>query len=140
MNERWLAHADQVLHSAGLKASSGRAAVVELLAREGCLVSAQEAVERLRGSASQATVYRALETLHGHGLVHRVDAGDGTGRFELVDPTGEHHHHILYEDGSVEPFEDDRLETALHELASRLGIELTGHEVILRARKTKPTD
>jgi Fur family transcriptional regulator, ferric uptake regulator len=136
VNERWLAHADEVLRGAGLKTSPGRTAVVELLAREGCLVGAQEVAERLRGTASQATVYRALDTLHAFGLVRRVDAGDGTGRFELADPSGAHHHHVVFEDGTVEPFADAQLEAAFAGLAGRLGVELTGHEVILRARRS----
>lgn len=135
MNERWLAHADEVLTRGGLKTSAGRTAVVELLAREDCVIGAQQVVERLRGSASQATVYRALETLQLHGLVRRVDAGDGTGRYEVIDPSGEHHHHVVFEDGAVEPFEDAALERALDDVCARLGVTVTGHEVIIHARR-----
>jgi len=135
VNERWLAHADAVLGRAGLRVSSGRTAVLELLAREPCGLSPQEVVDRLRGTASQATVYRALDTLQAYGLVRRFDAGNGVGRFELEDPSGEHHHHVVFDDGSVTPFDDAELEAVLDAVGRRLGIELTGHDVVLRARR-----
>jgi Fe2+ or Zn2+ uptake regulation protein len=106
----WLEHTDAVLRGAGLRSTAGRSAVVEHLARQRCLVTAQEIVDALRGdehhSASTATVYRALETLHDFGLVRRFDAGEGVARYEPVDPSGDHHHHVVYDDGSVEAFED----------------------------------
>jgi Fur family transcriptional regulator, ferric uptake regulator len=134
---RWLDHANVVLRGAGLRASAGRSAVVELLGRQDCLLTAQEIADRLRaeGSAgSTATVYRALETLHELGLVRRFDA-DGVARYELVDPSGDHHHHIVLEDsGDVVPFEDAELERAIAGLGARLGMTLTSHDVILRGR------
>ncbi|MBJ7332380.1 MAG: transcriptional repressor [Solirubrobacteraceae bacterium] len=136
---RWLEHTDEVLRGAGLRASSGRTAVVELLARQDCLMTAQEIVDALRAtdgaSASTATVYRALETLHEFGLVRRFDSGEGIARYEPVDPSGAHHHHVVFEDGEVEPFSDEELETAIHGIGRRLGLDITGHDVILRARK-----
>lgn len=136
---RWLEHTDEVLRGAGLRASAGRSAVVELLAQQDCVVSAQEIVDALRGSegasASTATVYRALETLHEFGLVRRFDSGEGTARYEPVDPSGEHHHHVVFDDGTVEPFSDEELERAIHGLGARLGLDITGHDVILRAKR-----
>ena len=134
----WLAHTDAVLRAAGLRATAGRSAVVEHLARQRCLVSAQDIVDALRGdehlSASTATVYRALETLHEFGLVRRFDA-DGVARYEPVDPSGEHHHHVVFDDGSVEAFSDGELEAAVDGLGERLGLDITGHDVVLRARR-----
>jgi Fur family ferric uptake transcriptional regulator len=138
---RWLEHANIVLRGAGLRASAGRSAVVELLGRQSCLVSAQEIADALRdeGSAgSTATVYRALETLHELGLVRRFDA-DGVARYEPVDPSGDHHHHIVLEDsGDVVPFEDAELERVIEGLGARLGMDVTSHDVILRARPLRP--
>jgi Fur family transcriptional regulator, ferric uptake regulator len=135
MSADWRGHADDVLRGAGLKASAGRSAVIDLLARETCVLTPQQVVARLDGTASQATVYRALDTLQAYGLVRRFDAGDGLGRYEVVDPSGEHHHHVVFDDGAVEPFADAQLEAALAGVGERLGLRLTGHEVILRARR-----
>ena len=134
---RWLEHANLVLRGAGLRASAGRSAVVALLGRQSCLLTAQEIADGLRdeGSAgSTATVYRALETLHELGLVRRFDA-DGVARYEPVDPSGDHHHHIVLEDsGAVVPFEDAELERVIAGLGARLGMVVTSHDVILRGR------
>jgi Fur family transcriptional regulator, ferric uptake regulator len=143
VHERWLQHADRRLREAGSRKSAGRRAVVELLAHQRCLLSAQEIARQLhdQGAAgSQATVYRTLETLHELGLVHRFDAGDGVARFEPADPTGEHHHHLVDEDtGEVVDFEDAELERVLDGLGERLGIEITGHDVILRGHRRRTT-
>jgi Fur family ferric uptake transcriptional regulator len=111
--------------------------VIEVLAGESCVLSAQDVLERVAGrggpGANLATVYRALDTLHALRLVQRLDAGDGTARYERVLPGGEHHHHVLFPNGEIRPFEDDDLEAAIHGLADRLGIELAGHDVVLHA-------
>jgi Fe2+ or Zn2+ uptake regulation protein len=134
----WIEHTDETLRAEGLRASAGRTAVVELLARTGCLLSAQDIIDSLRAderrSASTATVYRTLETLERHGLVRRLDTKE-VARYERVDPSGEHHHHVLFEDGTVEAFEDPALEAAIEGIGERLGLALTGHEVILRAKR-----
>ncbi|MGH2899463.1 MAG: Fur family transcriptional regulator [Solirubrobacteraceae bacterium] len=132
---RWMQHAGNVLREAGLRTSAGRTAVVELLGRQSCLLTAQEIADGLReqGSAgSTATVYRALETLYELGLVRRFDS-DGIARYEPVDPSGDHHHHIVLEPGGdVVPFDDADLERALAGIGQRLGLVVTSHEVILR--------
>lgn len=137
--KRWSDHAEAVLRDAGLRTGGGRAAVVAVLADEGCVLAAQDIVDRLRErdarGANLATVYRTLDTLRALHLVHRLDAGDGTARYERALPGGEHHHHVLFEGGAIEPFHDDELEAAIHALADRLGVELTGHDVVLHAAR-----
>ncbi len=136
-HESWLEHSNAVLRGAGLRASAGRSAVVELLGRQSCLLTAQSIADQLReqGSAgSTATVYRALETLHELGLVRRFDA-EGVARYEPVDPSGDHHHHIVLEpNGDVVPFDDAELERAIGGIGQRLGLIVTSHDIILRGR------
>jgi Fur family ferric uptake transcriptional regulator len=137
--DRWLAHTGTVLREAGLRASPGRAAVAEVLARGDCLMSAQDILLRLRReralSASAATVYRTLDLLHEYGLVRRVDAGQGIARYEPADPAGDEHHHVVFDDGSVEPFTDTELTRAMAGLSRRLGIEIDAYELIVHARR-----
>lgn len=137
---RWREYATGKLRDAGLRAGGGRAAVIEVLAAEACVTSAQQIVDRLRlrggPGANLATVYRSLDTLRALGLITRLDAGDGTARYERAMPGGAHHHHVLFEDGSIEPFHDDDLETAIHALADRLGVDLNGHDIVLHARRS----
>lgn len=137
--ERWSEHAEEVLRGAGLRTGGGRTAVIRVLAGEGCVLAAQDIVDRLREQggpgANLATVYRTLDTLRALQLVHRLDAGDGTARYERAQPDGEHHHHVLFSDGAIEPFHDEGLEEAIHALADRLGVDLVGHDIVLHASK-----
>lgn len=137
-HKRWVQHSNDVLRAAGLRTSAGRSAVVDLLGRQTCLLTAQEIADQLRedGSAgSTATVYRALETLHELGLVRRFDA-DGVARYEPVDPSGrDEHQHVVFDDGTVRPFTDDALTNAMAGLGDRLGIDVEAYELIVHARR-----
>jgi len=138
--ERWLAHAEAVLRAAGVRASAGRAAVTRVIAHGGCLMSAQDIRLRLDADASRAaspsTVYRTLALLHEHGLLRRVDAGEGIARYEPADPSGnDRHQHLVFDDGHVQPFTDAQLTRAMAELGKRLGVEIDGFELIVHARR-----
>ena len=137
LRDRWLAQADETLSTAGRRSGAARTAVVELLAREGqCLLSAQEIIDRLRegGTGSPASVYRTLDELFELGLLHRLDGRDGIARYEIADPHRHHHHLVDEASGEVRPFTDDALERTIEAVAKRLGVQLTGHDVILRGR------
>ena len=93
----WAEHASRTLAAAGHRSGGARAEVIELLAEQHCCISAQRVHDRLRGdgrSVGLASVYRALELLAAHGLVHRIDR-DGVAHFEPAHPGGEHHHHAI---------------------------------------------
>lgn len=133
----WTERALSALSEAGFRSGGGRRQVVELLAGEGCALTALEIDRRLPG-VGRATVYRALEQLESLGLIQRVDVkGDAAG-FERVDPGGHHHHHIVCEHcGRVIAFEDDRLEEAIVALGSRPDFTVSSHEVTLRGECAK---
>ncbi len=111
-------------------------AIVETLARHGCLLTAREIADRLRAEGRDigvATVYRSLELLEGLRLVYRVDTGEGTSRYEPAHPNGEHHHHLICNRcGRVSAFEDEDLERSVRRMARRLTFRVEGHEVALR--------
>jgi len=80
-----------------------------------------------------ASVYRAVEVLNELGLIKRLDIGDGTARYEPVDPGGTHHHHLVCDRcGRVTAFEDDQLERAIATLAKRVDHAIDAHDVLLR--------
>jgi Fur family ferric uptake transcriptional regulator len=124
------------LKEGGHRAGGARGAVVSLLGRQHCCLSAHEISQDLHESGSDvgiASVYRALELLHGMGLVQRVELGEGTARYEPVVPGGEHHHHAVCEKcGRVTPFEDERLERQLERLAGQLKHSMHGHDLTIR--------
>jgi Fur family ferric uptake transcriptional regulator len=123
------------LSEAGHRAGGAREAVVGLLARQSCCLSAQEISDRLRESGSDvgiASIYRALDLLGEMGLVQRVEFGEGAARFEPVVPGGEHHHHAVCDKcGRVTAFEDERLEQQLERLAGRLRHSMSGHDIVI---------
>lgn len=131
----WEISARAALSDAGHRAGGAREAVVGLLGRQSCCLSAQEISDRLRSSGTDvgiASIYRALDLLHEMGLVQRVEFGEGTARYEPVVPGGEHHHHAVCDRcGRVTAFEDERLERQLEALADRLRHSMSGHDIVI---------
>ena len=131
----WTNDALLALDEAGYRRGGARAAVVELLGRQNCCLSAQDIHDQLRKAhrpVGIASVYRALEALADLRLVKRVDAGDGIARYEAAAVDGDHHHHLVCRDcGKVEAFSDSRLERAIDRVAGGLGYSFEEHEVVL---------
>ena len=131
----WSALALASLQAEGLRNGGARRAVVEHLGTQPCCRSAQEIFDGIRADGGRigiASVYRALDQLVDRDLVQRVEVGDGIARFEPSHLDGEHHHHLVCDDcGTVEPFSDPGLETALERAAKRLGYGMHAHEVVL---------
>jgi len=135
--DEWIEHAEAEIRKAGHRSSLPRSAVLDLIGRQECVLSARQIADRLRDSGKEvgvATVYRTLEVLEELRLVQRLDVGGASARYEPALPGGEHHHHHLVCDvcGKVTPFEDSKLETAIHELGDRLDYSVGDHDVILR--------
>jgi Fur family transcriptional regulator, ferric uptake regulator len=124
------------LRLTGHRDGGARRAVIELLGRQDCCLTAQEIFDQLREEGRGigiASVYRALEQLSRDGYLQRIDLGSGTTRFEPLHQSGEHHHHVVCEEcGKVEAFADSELERALHKVEGRTGYSVEGHDVVLR--------
>jgi Fur family transcriptional regulator, ferric uptake regulator len=132
----WSEHVHAVLSQAGLKRGGARERVIQLLATKPCALSAVEIEDELRASdrpTGRASVYRVLDLLVEHGLVERVEVGDGQARFERSHPDGEHHHHLVCDCcGRLVAFDDPGLERAIDRLSERLGVRIDSHDVLLR--------
>jgi Fur family ferric uptake transcriptional regulator len=124
------------LERAGYRGGGARRAVIELLGRQDCCLSAQEIFDSLRAGGRPvgiASVYRVLELLSARGFVQRLEVGAGVARFEPVHRGGEHHHHLVCDDcGRVEAFADEGLERALRKVEGRTRYSVAGHDVVLR--------
>jgi len=133
--DEWREHALEALRRAGHRSGGARSAVVDLMARQHCCVTAQEVFDGLREDGQVvgiASVYRALDLLSRMSLVHRLDLADAA-YYEPAHPGGEHHHHVVCDRcGKVSQFEDDELEAAIERLAGRLKYTVAGHDVVLR--------
>jgi len=134
--ENWVGHAHATLERDGYRLSAPRSAVVETLADLGCSVTAKEIADQLRQrdeDVGVASIYRTLDLLERLGLARRVDAAEGIARYEPVDPSGEHHHHLVCAScGQVTAFEDRDLERAIERLSGRVDYVIDAHDVTLR--------
>jgi Fur family transcriptional regulator, ferric uptake regulator len=132
----WAEEALTALGRAGFRSGGARRAVIELLGRQDCCLTAQEIFDVLRSEGRAvgiASVYRTLEVLSERGFVQRLDVGSGRARFEPLHRGGEHHHHLVCDDcGKVEAFADERLERALRKIEGETGYSVAGHDVVLR--------
>jgi Fur family ferric uptake transcriptional regulator len=124
-----------VLDQAGHRKGAARNAVIDLLASQSCALSALEIEDDLRRGerpVARASIYRVLDLLLDRGLIARLELGDATTRYELIDPAGEHHHHLLCDScGRLVPFDDSDLERSIDRLSRRLGFRTHDHEVVL---------
>lgn len=86
--------AAQRLRSGGLRYTSSRRAVVDLLAASDRPLTIPEILEEDR-SLAQSSAYRNLNELINAGVVHRIIAGDEYSHFELAEDLTSHHHHLV---------------------------------------------
>jgi Fur family ferric uptake transcriptional regulator len=131
----WVEHAQERLARSGYRRGGARRAVIELLGRQECALTAHEIDDRLRAggrAVGRASVYRALEQLTELHLVARLEVGQDAARYEPVHPSGEHHHHLVCDRcGRITPFEDRGLETAIDRLSRRVRFDVGDHDVVL---------
>ena len=131
----WAETTTEALRRKGRRNSAARRAVIELLGRQHCCLTAQEIFDELREGGRRvgiASVYRTLEQLTRDGFVQRVDVGVGIARFEPAHSDDEHHHHLVCADcGKVDAFADAGLEQALHKVERETGYSVA-HDVVLR--------
>ena len=136
MSTTWAETTLEQLRGAGFRSGGARSAVVELLSRQTCCLSAQEIFDVLRDEGRPvgiASVYRVLDLLAAQRLIQRLDVGGGVARYERTLSDEDHHHHLVCDDcGKVEAFSDEPLEQALRQLGGRVTYEVEAHDVVLR--------
>ena len=134
--DTWAQHAEASLAASGRKRGGARNALIELLGRQQCALTAQEIEDALRGRearrVSRASIYRILDELERLRLVQRVEIGQAMVRFERVSDHAEHHHHLVCDEcGTVMPFSDPELERAIETLSGRVPLTVSDHEIVL---------
>ena len=83
-----------------------------------------------------ATIYRTLDLFYQHGIVNKINVGDGTVRYEYVDRKRVHHHHLIcIKCGKIMEYTDKKEEEFLKELTKRIkdryGFTVLSHEIYL---------
>jgi Fur family ferric uptake transcriptional regulator len=127
----------QDLRKAGLKVTSPRLKVLEVLEKSNQRHMSAEAIYRAlldaREELGLATVYRVLTQFERAGLVTRHNFEGGTAVFELADRT-HHDHMVCLDTGKVIEFFDERIEALQREIAKRYGYEIEEHSLVLYVR------
>jgi Fur family ferric uptake transcriptional regulator len=135
--DAWAERAEATLAAAGHKRGGARRALIELLDRQECALTALEIEDALRAHAerrpvSRASVYRVLDELERLRLVQRVETGQAMVRYERVLDHAEHHHHLVCDHcGLVMPFADAGLERAIERLSESVPFSVSEHEIVL---------
>ncbi|MHB1539416.1 MAG: Fur family transcriptional regulator [Solirubrobacteraceae bacterium] len=131
----WEERAQATLTQSGRRRGGARRAIVALLGRERCALSAAEIEELLRDErsrVSRASIYRVLDELERLRLVQRVETGQAMVRYERVCDFEEHHHHLVCDScGTVMPFSDPALERAIASVSERVPLAVSEHEIVL---------
>jgi Fur family ferric uptake transcriptional regulator len=131
----WAASARRVLAENGHRTGQARDALVALLDVQRCARSVLEIEDSLRAGErpiARASIYRILDELERLHLVQKVQVGQEMARYEPVRSGDGHHHHLVCDNcGTVTPFKDEDLETAIRRLSRRLPMEVADHEIVL---------
>ncbi len=132
----WVRYVYANLQMGGYSRGGARDAVIDILGEQTCALSAAQIEDELRADGrpiARASIYRILDLLVERGLAERVVVGRGQARFEPLEPSGEHHHHLFCgQCGRLIPFDDPGLERAIGKLEDRLGVTVDSHDVLLR--------
>ena len=117
----------QILHKNGLKSTSARLAVLELLEKQSNPSDVSSVVENLENQVDQATIYRILEVLTKKGIINRFDFGEGKYRYELQK---NHHHHLVCDNcDRIEDIEVDFLKDMESRIRSKKGFLVKSHSL-----------
>jgi Fur family ferric uptake transcriptional regulator len=131
----WAAQAEHVLADNGHRAGQARRALVQQLDSQSCAHSVLEIEDALRTSGrpvARASIYRILEELERLRLVQKVQVGQDMARYEPIRGGDGHHHHLVCDNcGTVTPFTDEGLESAIRKLSRRVPMQVAEHEIVL---------
>ena len=126
-----------IIASKGLRITSQRVALLNVLLESNDHPDAEEIYRRLRASdasISLATVYRNLASLESVGLAERHNFEGHGAKYESS--TSEHHDHIVDLDSDeVIEFQSEEIERLQLKIARKLGYEVVRHRLDLYCRK-----
>jgi Fur family ferric uptake transcriptional regulator len=134
-HESWAVRAQRVLVQSNHHAGAARRALLELLDSQTCALSAIEIEDALRACdrpVGRASIYRILDELERLHLVQKLQIGQSMARYEAIRSGEGHHHHLVCDScGTVTPFTDDGLESAIQKLSRRVPMRVAEHEIVL---------
>ena len=133
--DSWAARAQRVLAENKHHSGAARQALLELLDSQTCALSAIEIEDALRAAGrpvGRASIYRILDELERLHLVQKLQVGQAMARYEPIRSGAGHHHHLVCDScGTVMPFTDADLESAIKKLSRRVPMRVAEHEIVL---------
>ena len=133
--ENWAGHAQHVLAQTNHHTGAARRALLELLDTQTCALSAieiEDALRKRKRPIGRASIYRILDELEHLHLVQKIQVGQAMARYEPIRSGDGHHHHLVCDNcGTVTPFTDPELETAIKKLERRVPMRVAEHEIVL---------
>ncbi len=127
-----LARAEAVCTRSGARLTPLRRLVLELVISAGRPVGAYELLDRIRERGQKGappTVYRALEFLQQHGLVHRISMANA---FVACSHPGDDHHALIFvctRCGNAVELEEDRVSASVEARAEAVGFQVPGRPI-----------
>lgn len=121
----------QRLQQAGLEITPNRLLIVESLEQAGGAVTPQELQTRVGPRMNRVTLYRILDLLVDHGVVHRHSAGERAFRYCLGQPGATHCHFHCRSCGRTQCLPPDSVQLDLSALARTLDARIERTEVCL---------
>jgi Fur family transcriptional regulator, ferric uptake regulator len=119
------------LRRSGLRASASRRMIIKILRETVAPLSAQEISKGPDGGnigLDLASVYRNLEILEDHGLVHQIQIGKGPGRYVLASGV-EHEYLVCDRCGAIAGVDPDEMDAVRAMVRERYGYEVTFRRV-----------
>ena len=119
----------ETLSSHSLKVTGTRKALVELVATAKKPVDAQFLIENLQKEqdVDRVTVFRILNVLKGHGILRKLEFGEGKARYELNN--SDHHHFICESCGAVEDVSDCNIGELEAEISKKKKFHIKRHSL-----------
>jgi len=121
----------------GRRLTSPRQAIVRSVVPRHDTFSAQDIVDELKAGGvrvGRATVFRTIDLLAEEGLLHRIQAGDGSHRYTACNDAEHHHHARCVACGTVSTIHAPQIDAEIQRLAEREGFEMVDHIVELIGR------
>lgn len=128
--------AQQRLRRISQRYTEGRRAIVEVLAASDGPLTIPEIVDAGENLAV-SSVYRNLATLEQAGIAARIVTARDHARYELAEPFGQHHHHLVciycgqVSDFTLPAQTEEALDRALRRVARTNGYEADAHRLDL---------
>lgn len=118
-----------ILSQHKLKTTQARISLLELVEKENKPVDSQFLIDSLKKDlkVDKVTIFRILNILTEHGILRKLEFGEGKARYELM--TEDHHHFICEKCGHIEDISDCNIEIIEKEITKKKGLLIKKHSL-----------